>query len=160
MFGGDPLSDESNQATLIIGVGYQPLSIIEIVRESRSDSIRAKLFLPFPSIPPGFTKNWRFVDIKKEWSTLGKNEPLAMRLSEYRWATHHSYFTAYRADQPRARSVNGACTVRSKTHVACDVLIRNRERREGIATEIGYTQPRVYHPDYSSGMRRGTGSSR
>ncbi len=35
MFGGDPLSDESNQATLIIGVGYQPLSIIEIVRETR-----------------------------------------------------------------------------------------------------------------------------
>jgi len=154
MYGGDPLGEDANSATLMIGVGYQPLKIIEILNHTRFGPDRVKLLFPFPSIPPGFIENWNFVArIKKEWSELRKTNlpPDAI----IRVPTHDASITF---DQLVAHTTEG----RSPSVVLAPFgpkpislamcLLGIARRKEGIATEIGYTQPRIYHPEYSSGV--------
>ena len=59
MFGATPLTGKDLK--LIIGVGYQPLRLSEIVSGIRFNHDNVELLLPFPSVHPGFIKNWEFV---------------------------------------------------------------------------------------------------
>ncbi len=54
------LDDDAKSAIAIVGVGYHSLNIHELVGESRSFEISLKLMMPFPSLHPGFRKNWEF----------------------------------------------------------------------------------------------------
>ena len=162
MFGGDPLSDESNQATLIIGVGYQPLSIIEIVRETRFSLGPRKLFLPFPSIPPGFTKNWRFVaHIKKEWSTLRKNELPRDAVVRVPVGDTSLIFDRLLAQTNRGREASTVLAPfgpKPMSLAMCLLGIASAGKelpRRSVTRSRGSTIPII-----QAGLRRGTGSSR
>ena len=154
MYGGDPLAEDSNPATLIIGVGYQPLQIIEILSHTRFGADRVKLLFPFPSIPPGFVENWKFVSrIKKGWSELRKSELPAdaiIRVPTHDASIAFDQLIAH-TNEGRALSVVLAPFGPKPISLAM-CLLGIARRKEGIPTEIGYTQPRIYHPDYSSGV--------
>lgn len=155
MYGGDPLIESrTNPVSLIIGVGYQPLKIIEILDHVRFAADNVKLLFPFPSIPPGFVENWKFVArIKSEWSKLRGVElpPDAVIRVPTRDASIAFDQLIAHTNEGRASSVVLAPFGPKPISLAM-CLLGIARRAEGIATEIGYTQPHFYHPEYSSGV--------
>ncbi len=154
MFGGDPISEASTHATLIIGVGYQELNLPDILNHVRFGPDRLKLFFPFPSIPPGFIDNWKFVSrIKSEWSKLrGAELPpdAIIRVPTHDTSIAFDLLIAH-SNEGRASSVVLAPYGPKPISLAM-CLFGIARQNQGIATEIGYTQPRIYHPEYSSGV--------
>jgi hypothetical protein len=45
--------------SIIIGIGFEPLGLLPLLSDQRSDKIR--LIFPFPPGPPGHRRNWMFV---------------------------------------------------------------------------------------------------
>jgi hypothetical protein len=155
MFNGDPL-EEPTDATLIIGVGYQPLNVKDILERIRTLRVAIRLMLPFPSLHPGFIPNWNFFNhIKSEWGT-GINENQAPPIEIVRVATHDVSLAFDRlvqhSEEGRKEALIMAPYGPKAISLAMCLLGIAREKRLGISTEIGYTQPSFYHPDYSSGV--------
>ena len=44
---------------LVISVGFHHLNLLDLIRDRTPSPVR--LLMPFPSMPPGFAKNWEFV---------------------------------------------------------------------------------------------------
>lgn len=154
MYGGDPLAEDSNPATLIIGVGYQPLQIIKILSHTRFGADRVKLLFPFPSIPPGFVENWKFVSrIKKGWSELRNPElppDAIIRIPIHDASIAFDQLIAHTNGGKATSVVLAPFGPKPMSLAMC--LLGIARRKAEIATEIGYTQPRIYHPEYSSGV--------
>lgn len=154
MYGGDPLSNDRTPVTLIIGVGYQPLKISEILSHTRFGSDRVKLLFPFPSIPPGFVDNWKFVArIKNEWSRLRPDELPSDAI--IRVPTHDASiaFDQLVANTNMGRTPSVVLAPFGPKPISLAMCMLGIARhREGIQTEIGYTQPHIYHPEYSVGI--------
>lgn len=160
MYGGDPLASDQ-KVTLMIGVGYQPLKLSEILSHTRFGPDRVKLLLPFPSIPPGFVDNWKFIArIKNEWKQLRVDElpPDAV----IRVPTHDVSIVF---EQLLANTMNGyspsivLAPYGPKTISLAMCMLGIARHQVDIETEIGYTQPRIYHPEYSSGIETQNGVS-
>lgn len=49
----------SRHDSLIVGIGFEPLSLVPLLSDQVSDRIR--LIFPFPPGPPGHRRNWMFV---------------------------------------------------------------------------------------------------
>jgi hypothetical protein len=168
MYDGDPM-DTSSEATLIIGVGYQKLGIHDFLEQNESRRIDVKLLLPFPSIHPGFIQNWKFVQgIKKalDGSLNSVNSssddiirvPLGdvsltfdLLLRETKAGLAKTVILAPFGPKPVSLAM-------------CLLGIARRERGYDpqtmaplYPTEIGYTQPRTYRPDYSTGVAKRDG---
>jgi hypothetical protein len=159
MYGGDPLSNDRTPVTLIIGVGYQPLKISEILIHPRFGFDRVKLLFPFPSIPPGFVDNWKFVArIKSEWSRLRNDELPSDAI--IRVPTHDASiaFDQLVANTNKGRTPSAVLAPFGPKPISLAMCMLGVARhREGIATEIGYTQPHIYHPEYSTGIAKQNG---
>lgn len=154
MFDGDVL-DVPSEATLIIGVGYQPLNVKDLLERNRSLRVAIKLMFPFPSLHPGFIQNWKFVShIKSEWGDgqrVGQSSPI-----EIVRVPAHDVSLAF--DRLLQHSMEGKTQTlflapfgpKSISLAMC--LLGIARNRSGLATEIGYTQPSVYMPDYTTGV--------
>jgi hypothetical protein len=142
--------EATDEITLIIGVGYHPFRIQEILERSRSQRLRIKLILPFPSLHPGWIDNWKFVQsIVHEWSTATAPIPVVrVPVQDVSLA-----FDALRQHSQDGRSpaVIMAPFGPKALSVAMSLLGVARGL-QGLPTEIGYTQPQRYNPDYSKGI--------
>lgn len=163
MYDGDPM-DSSSDATLIIGVGYQQLRVHEYFEENKSRRIGVKLLLPFPSIHPGFIHNWKFIHrISEELSgseKVGGNSPAEV----IRVPTGDVSLTFDRLLQQTGAGVARTVVLapfgpKPISLAMCLLGIARRARGDDpntlapiLPTEIGYTQPKSYRPDYSTGV--------
>ena len=154
MFDGNVL-DEPSEATLIIGVGYQPLNVKDLLERYRNLRVDIKLIFPFPSLHPGSIPNWKFVShIKSEWGDVnrgGQYTPIEI----VRVPTHDVSLAFDRLLQHsmegKAKTLVLAPFGPKSISLAMCLLGVARTRSE-IDTEIGYTQPSIYLPDYTSGV--------
>ena len=154
MFDGNVL-DEPSKATLIIGVGYQPLNVKDLLERNRSLRVAIKLMFPFPSLHPGFIPNWKFVShIKSEWGDgqrVGQSSPIEI----VRVPTHDVSLAFDRLVQ---HSLEGKAQTLilapfgPKTISLAMCLLGIARGRSGLTTEIGYTQPSIYMPNYTTGV--------
>ena len=68
------VEDERNRhESIIIGIGFEPSSLVEWLEGQESDNIR--LIFPFPPGPPGHRRNWRFVKKFEERTQGGQIDP-------------------------------------------------------------------------------------
>lgn len=163
MYDGDPM-DTSSDATLIIGVGYQQLRIHEYFEENKSRRIGVKLLLPFPSIHPGFIQNWKFVErISQELNgpmQIGNQSSMEI----IRVPVGDVSLTFDRLLQQTGSGVAKTVILapfgpKPISLAMCLLGIARRTRGDDpqtmapiLPTEIGYTQPKSYRPDYSTGV--------
>lgn len=143
---------DDGEATAIIGVGYHTLNLHEFIGENTTRSINLKLFLPFPSLHPGFRQNWEFVrDITTAWK--GPQQPDIVRVP-----TDDVSLIFERLKQQshggRTRTLILAPFGPKPMSLAMCLLgvARDRDCEENCQTELGYTQPKAYAADYSSGV--------
>jgi hypothetical protein len=148
MYGGDPLQPKRD-ATLIIGVGYQPLRLHEFLDGVRFPPGNVKLLLPFPSLPPGFVDNWKFiVQTKRELPQLS-NEAI-VRVSTYNVSLAFDHLVNL-TDQGNSPIVILA-PFGPKTISLAMCLYGIARRAKSRVVEIGYTQPTIYGDAYSIGI--------
>ena len=142
--------EATSDVTLIIGVGYHPFRVQEILERSRAQRLGIKLILPFPSLHPGWIENWKFVhSIVTEWSTATARIPVVrVPVQDVSLA-----FDALRqhSQDGKAAAVIMAPFGPKALSVAMSLLGVARGLK-GLPTEIGYTQPQRYNPDYSKGI--------
>jgi hypothetical protein len=163
MYVGDPV-DTSAKATMIISVGYQKLGIHAFLEQNKSREIIVKLLLPFPSIHPGFIDNWKFVQgIKQAWDGSRKTGNSAsgdiIRVP-LRDVSLTFDLLLRETESGLAKSVILAPFGPKPVSLAmCLLGIARRARGDDpqtmaplYPTEIGYTQPKMYRPDYSTGV--------
>ena len=161
LYEGDPFN-ESPEVTLIVGVGYHPLNIQEIMEENKSIRVHMKLFFPFPSIHPGFIPNWKFVEhINKHRRPPGSNSDIDIvrvpvgdvsltfdrLLQQTKGGQTNSLILAPYGPKPMSLAM-------------CLLGIARRAKgfdpetdAPNLPTKIGYTQPSWYHPEYSREVR-------
>jgi len=136
MYLGDPLEPRS-KAKLIVGVGFQPLRLQDILSGGFAVS-NVKLLMPFPSIPPAFEKNWAFVlHIKNELPNL--SQEAIVRVPAHNVSLVFDQLNALTEDG-RAPAVTLAPFGPKTISLAMCIYGTNR-RSNSLPVEIGYTQP-------------------
>ncbi len=151
-------SEEGFRTTLIIGVGYQLLNLKELLERYGRKRTEFKLMLPVPSMHPGFKNNWQFIhDIKTQLQTIALNGDRVGHSLDVVRIPNHDVSLAFdrlvqHSEQGQATSVVMAPFGPKPLSVAMCLLGIARQTQPDFETEIGYTQPRVYSPDYSSGI--------
>lgn len=139
--------------SLIIALGYEPLGLPDLVLSGEFASARVALLFPFPSSPERVAKNWKFardlfpnidrsaVQIKR---VDGINVPEVFDaiggLTDF-----GDRFAMLAPFGPKPISLAMALYA-SKTHSAAEHC------------SVSYTQPTVYNPDYSSGVKMQAGT--
>ncbi|MEZ6127804.1 MAG: hypothetical protein R3C59_03920 [Planctomycetaceae bacterium] len=164
IYDGDPF-DHSPNVTLVVGVGYQLLSIQQILERNKSRTAAVKLMLPFPSLHPGLIENWKFIRhiVRQRQASLEGRQserppiervPISdvslafdrlVRLTE-RGKTRSLILAPY---GPKPLSVAMCLLGFARRTLGFD----DELERWRYPTEIGYTQPAWYHPDYTAGIR-------
>jgi hypothetical protein len=147
MFGEGTL-EVSKARKLLIAVGYQPLSLKDILDGVRFNAGNVELLLPFPSVYPGFIKNWRFVrQIRDELPELRGASIKRVPTRDASLAYDRIVAITNGGKTPSVLAPYGP---KPLSLAMCLYGIACRARR--IPVEIGYTQPQVYSDKYSVGV--------
>ena len=141
----------SNHDSIIIGIGFEPLGLIPLLRNQASNKI--KLIFPFPPGPPGHRRNWMFV---KQIEDLTQNEQIE--------APDRVHIDMY--DCPQIFSAlckmtnNGLDTTAIAPYGPKTVSLAMCLFALGVAAAgkprvpVYYAQPHRYALDYTNGVRR------
>ncbi|MCY2968954.1 MAG: hypothetical protein NT069_35900 [Planctomycetota bacterium] len=142
---------QSSETTAIIGVGYHMLNLHELIGESTAGNLNLKLFLPFPSLHPGFRQNWEFVrDVTTAWKGTAPPEIVRVPTDDVSLIFDR---LLQQSQGGRAESLIMAPFGPKTISLAmCLLAIAREQIRPEVETEIGYTQPKAYASDYSSGV--------
>jgi hypothetical protein len=137
-----------NERSLIIALGYEPLGLPDLVLSGEFASARVALLFPFPSSPERVSKNWKFardlfpnienssveikrvdgINVPEVFDTIGTLTDFGER------------FAILAPFGPKPISLAMAL-------YASQVNIHHEH------CSVSYTQPTVYNPDYSSGVK-------
>jgi len=153
----DPLpgysyADRGKGATAIVGVGYHPLNLHEFIGECASSGLALKLFLPFPSLHPGFRQNWQFVHaLIGEW---GGDRPEIVRVPTDDLSLIFDRLIQHSQDGQADALVLAPFGPKALSLAMCLLSIARDRISPELETEIGYTQPKVYVADYSTGIAK------
>jgi|GEM_PF-842101 len=146
----------ASETTAIIGVGYHTLNLHEFIGENTIGKMSLKLFLPFPSLHPGFRQNWEFVrDVTTAWDGVARPEIVRVPTDDVSLIFDRLIQQSHGG---RAESLVMAPFGPKTVSLAMCLLAIARDRiNPEVETEIGYTQPKAYASDYSSGVAKRDG---
>lgn len=142
LFGSQEFPDPKYELA-IVGVGFLPFGLPDLLK---SGFLGAKphLFFPFPASPSTYFKTWDFVrqieaslelDTNSQLSRINGMDP-SDTFDHICWLTEKNHKKALFAPYgPKPMSLGMAIYATLSD------------------SPVFYTQPRVYHPDYSSGVR-------
>ena len=125
----------------IISIGFVPLGITELVDPDRQD-VEFKFLFPFPPGPPYFQRNWKFVAQLE--GRLPRSEPIRVPANNVSDAFDHILELTNRGSRAAVFAPYGPKPV---SLAMCLFAIR-------AGSPVFYTQPQLYHPLYSSGVRQ------
>lgn len=140
-----PPIPEPQEALYVVGLGYEPLGLPQLLvgQEIRADSVR--LLFPFPAAPPGYQKNWSFVHSLEP--NLGESMHEPIRVNGYDVSEVYERilsitdrgkrYTVFAPYGPKPMSL--AMCLYASTHESLSAVY--------------YTQPRSYNPEYSQGVK-------
>lgn len=139
--------------SLIIALGYEPLGLPDLVLSGEFASSRVALLFPFPSSPERVAKNWKFardlfpnidnsavnikrvdgINVPEVFDTIGGLTDFGDRFAMLAPFGPKPISLAMALYASKMHSMGGHCSV-------------------------SYTQPTVYNPDYSSGVKMQAGA--
>lgn len=71
----------SRHDSLIVGIGFEPLSLVPLLSDQVSDRVR--LIFPFPPGPPGHRRNWMFVKQIEDLTLQQQMDPDRVHIHMY-----------------------------------------------------------------------------
>jgi hypothetical protein len=143
MFQREEAPPTSSPLRIIVGVGFMPFHLPELLKQDYQDA-KLRLIMPFPPGPPQFQRNWQFVhEIEK--NHLIRDASQILRVDAYDVSGCFNYLSSEASEAPE-RTVFAPFGPKPHSLAMCLFAIRH-------GCDVFYTQPRNYHPDYSTGMR-------
>lgn len=141
----------ASETTAIIGVGYHTLNLHAFIGEHTTGKMSLKLFLPFPSLHPGFRQNWEFVrGVTTAWKGAARPEIVRVPTDDVSLIFDRLIQQSHGGQaESLVLAPFGPKTV---SLAMCLLAIARGRISPEVETEIGYTQPKAYASDYSSGV--------
>lgn len=128
---------------VIVGVGFLPLRLPELLKHDYQDA-EISLLLPFPPGAPQSQRNWQFVHEIEKTCPLKSNQQI-IRVHAYDTPGCFDHLSEIAFSQPE-RTV--FAPFGPKTHSLAMCLFAEKHN-----CDVYYTQPKHYHPDYSTGRK-------
>jgi hypothetical protein len=135
------VTSEQGGSTVVVSVGYMAFNLSELLEQSQGKVL--KFLFPFPPGSPAFRRNWNL---------LHQLAPDIAIQTEIRRLHAMDMFAALDWLTVIGSENSGAIDMiplGPKPHALAMALAC---KRIGESTELLYSQPRIYHPDYSSGI--------
>lgn len=136
-------STRKDESVVVMSVGYSAFDLREVLQEASSPDIH--FLMPFPPASPSFRRSWKFLKILNE--KLELVEPTVERISAYdTFAVYDWIMGLMNKDKNLIMLPLGP-----KPHSLAMALAQIDSKDNA---EIIYPQPRLYHPDYATGVHR------
>jgi len=139
------------QPLLIIAVGYQHLTLLNIVEEGEPRTVR--LLFPFPSKPPGGIRNWEFVRNIEHEKKFKLRPTDVIRVNPQETSIAFDLLTGQCVGE--TNEVWLAPFGPKSISLAMALFALAREA-SGLPVSVGYNQPPAYSATYSIGVERRT----
>ncbi|MBC8432538.1 MAG: hypothetical protein H8D96_11530 [Desulfobacterales bacterium] len=136
---------EPKRKMLIVGLGYEPLGLPQILKEGNFAGESIRLLFPFPATPAGYLRNWEFV--RNLDSEVGPYQHDPVRVNGYDLSGIFDYIRAI-TDHGREYAVFAPYGTKPMSLAMCLYAIYNTEK-----AAVYYTQPLSYNPRYSTGIK-------
>ena len=146
----DTLDGRTGHEELVVGIGFAPLGLHELLQPSVG---RVRYLFPFPPGPPNFQRNWRFLkDLQEQIRDKGD------RRSDDRWHVHMydcpAIFEAISRFTGGGARTCALAPFGPKTVSLAMCLYALAAERAGLeAVPAYYSQPRRYATDYTTGIK-------
>jgi len=137
----DPNHKRPNNA--IIGVGFLPFGLAELLKGDYHNT-RVNLIFPFPPGPPSYQRTWEFVRNIETHCPL-KHESQIIRVDALDTPGCYQHICTL-TDDGNKLSIFAPYGPKPHSLAMCLFAIK-------FDCDVYYTQPRVYHPDYCTGMK-------
>jgi hypothetical protein len=129
---------------VIIGVGFMPLGLPDFL-EKHKHQVDVRTLFPFPPGPPAFQRNWRFINaLRKDYPEAVKDP---VRVDARDVSDAFDYIKVL-TENGRLRCEFGPFGPKPISLAMC-LFARL------TASVVRYTQPTVYHPEYTTGVQKG-----
>lgn len=137
--------DYKKKRTLIVGLGYEPLGLPQILRDGEFAQNRVHLLFPFPAAPAGYLRNWEFV--RNLDSEVGPYSHEPIRVNGYDVSTIFDLILRH-TDRANEQVVFAPYGTKPMSLAMCLYACSHSKN-----SAVYYTQPKSYNPQYSSGIR-------
>lgn len=135
---------EPHDKSVMVGLGYEPHSLPELLGQDFQKA-DVNLFLPFPPGPPGYQRNWEFV--RKIQESIGKLPYRLIAVSAYNVSDMFDHLWTQSSNGERY-TILAPYGPKSMSLAMCLFAIEM-----GNNAAVFYTQPRIYNPEYSDGVK-------
>ena len=132
--------------TVVVGVGFVPLGLHELLQFYK-EKVAIRALLSFPPGLPGFLRNWDFIRELESGVPQGWRSPARVEAYDVSDIFDHIVGFTNGGAQHALLAPFGPKTM----SLAMCLYARLSD------SPVYYTQPTVYHPDYSVGVRRANG---
>ncbi len=137
---------EPRAEVVVISVGFVPLGVNEIIQPG-GQRPEIKLLFPFPPGPPHFQRNWRFLlDLERNVPSVSVSP---IRVEAYNVPDAFDRLSEITSGGAR----KAALAPYGPKPISLSMCLYARTTN----TPVFYTQPRLYHPEYSKGLARKNG---
>jgi hypothetical protein len=138
-----PRFPEEKVKVLIVGLGFETLGLPDLLEHDYHD-VNVRLFFPFPPGPPNFQRTWEFVR-RLEIGLASKSlEPIRVPALDISDAFDHILSVT---DAGKMYSCLAPYGPKPLSVAMCLYAAQSDN-------PIYYTQPRIYNPDYCSGIKQ------
>lgn len=146
LFGPTTFDDQVELA--IIGVGFVPLGLASLT-EPYKESVPVELLFPFPPGPPFYQRNWNFIEEIRHTLADSGSDPHRLHAVDMSTAFDHIAALCAHGGKRAAFAPYGPKPI----SLAMCLYATLKD------CPVYYTQPRVYHPEYSTGIALHDGRS-
>lgn len=144
-------NENQKKDIVFISVGHMPMASLSPIQDIAS-SEKLRLFFPFPGHPDSFMLTWQFVfEIKEQFPD--RQIPETIRVSAANCSGLYDHLIARSSTLSTRDNVLLAPFGPKPLSLAMALFATNFD------APVYYTQPRLYYPDYSSGVATTVGYS-
>lgn len=149
------ITADDNGSLVIVSVGYMSFNLNDYLEQGSVKNI--KYLFPFPPGSPSFRRNWHLLHKIAHISGVSTKADSIKRIHAMDMFAALDWLNETRAEMVVNKGLNmDMIPLGPKTHSLAMALsyIGNEE-----CSEVIYSQPRLYHPNYSEGIMRDANNS-
>ena len=148
--GFDPPRSVPDEKRVVIGIGYEPLGLPDLVMQGEFSGARTHLLFPFPTPPDRIQKNWQFA---KELFPNPPSEPPNLHFEHVDGWNVPEVFDLLSRIGDDGQSHLMLAPFGPKPVSLAMALYASRYSSEENPTSAYYTQPTSYNPNYTTGIK-------
>ncbi|MCU6498051.1 hypothetical protein LPN04_09640 [Rugamonas sp. A1-17] len=146
LFGSQEYPDPKYELA-IVGVGFLPFGLPDLLKSGFLEA-KPHLFFPFPASPGTAFKSWDFVrQIENSMALPARDQLVHINAMDPSDAFDHIMWLTHKNKKKALFAPYGPKPMSLAMAIYASLT----------GAPVFYTQPRVYHPDYTSGVRKNNG---